>query len=74
MHILGICPGNCRRPLGKMTRKGFDRIIETARQVHAERPEIFNPIEAFYNVDIAFRLNDPGLEKEYQAALCYEDY
>jgi 4-hydroxy-tetrahydrodipicolinate synthase len=58
MAILGMPGGPCRRPLGKMTRKGFDFVLEVARKVQNETPEIFQPIESFFKVDIAARLED----------------
>lgn len=73
LHILGIFPGNCRRPLGKMTRNGVQKVLEAVRQVHRSNPEILRPAADFFKVDIDFRLNDPGLEKEYFQTLCYPD-
>jgi 4-hydroxy-tetrahydrodipicolinate synthase len=58
MAILGMPGGPCRRPLGKMTRNGFEFVFEVARKVQNETPEIFQPIEAFFNIDIAARLED----------------
>ena len=74
MHILGILPCNCRRPLGKMTPKGLNKILETVRQVHAANPEILNPVATFFNVDLDSRINDPELETHYHKTLCYPDY
>ncbi len=74
MHIMGILQGNCRRPLGKMTRKGLQKVLETGRQVYRENPEILKPAAEFFNVDLEARLNDPGLEKTYCDKLCYPDY
>jgi 4-hydroxy-tetrahydrodipicolinate synthase len=56
MALLGMPGGPCRRPLGKMTRKGFEFVLETARKVQRETPELFQPIENFFNIDIAARL------------------
>lgn len=74
MHIMGILPGNCRKPLGKMTHKGLGKVLAAVRQVHGKHPEILSPAAAFFDIDIDFRLNDPGLEKAYYETLCYPDY
>jgi len=70
MTLLGMPSGGCRRPLGKMTKSGLDRVIDIARTVHANNPEILGPAGDFFNVDIAARLNDPTLLK----GLYYEEY
>jgi len=70
MQIMGLPSGPCRRPLGKMTRAGLDKILNIGRTVQAENPEIFKPLADFFNVDIDQRLNDPVVQKE----LCYENY
>lgn len=70
MAILGMPGGSCRRPLGKMTRKGFEFVLEVARNVQNETPEIFQPIADFFNIDIDSRLDDqPVWHKLY-----YEKY
>ncbi|OEU66932.1 MAG: 4-hydroxy-tetrahydrodipicolinate synthase [Desulfobacterales bacterium PC51MH44] len=70
MSILGMPAGGCRQPLGKMSRNGLEKVLEAARKVQANNPEIFKPIAEFFNVDIADRLNNPaGWE-----GLFYEEY
>ncbi len=70
LTLLGLPAGGCRRPLGKMTRKGVDFVRETARKVQAANPAIFKPAAEFFNIDIERRLNDDrALE-----ALVYKDY
>jgi 4-hydroxy-tetrahydrodipicolinate synthase len=61
MSILGMPSGGCRRPLGKMTRNGLDTVLNTARKVQANHPEIFEPVAEFFNVDIESRLKDTSL-------------
>jgi 4-hydroxy-tetrahydrodipicolinate synthase len=56
MNILGMPAGPCRAPLGQMTPKGFQIVLSTARTVQRESPEIFAPIEEFFEVDIGKRL------------------
>jgi 4-hydroxy-tetrahydrodipicolinate synthase len=67
MQLLGMPSGPCRPPLGKMTRQGLDKIVETMQQVHADHPEIFAPIAKFFNIDIHERLHNP----DYQNGLWY---
>ncbi|MCS7120211.1 MAG: 4-hydroxy-tetrahydrodipicolinate synthase [Nitrososphaerota archaeon] len=56
MNLLGMPAGPCRRPLGKMTRKGFEVVLNTARTVYEKTPEILAPIEEFFDVDLSKRL------------------
>jgi 4-hydroxy-tetrahydrodipicolinate synthase len=61
MSILGMPSGGCRQPLGKMTRNGLETVLNTARKVQSDHPEILEPVAEFFNVDIEGRLNDPSL-------------
>ena len=70
MSILGMPSGMCRQPLGKMTQNGLNVILEAARKVYADTPEILQPVADFFNVDIAERLENPA----YREGLCYESY
>ena len=70
MSILGMPSGGCRRPLGRMTRKGVDFVIDTARQVQTANPGILGPAAEFFNIDIDQRLNDESIRE----ALIYTDY
>jgi len=58
MNVLGMPSGPCRQPLGKMTRSGVEAVLKAARNVHEAHPEIFEPIEQFFNVDLMDRLNN----------------
>jgi len=58
MAILGVTSGECRKPLGKMTKNGLNKVIEAARKVQADNPEIFQPAADFFGVDIEARLKD----------------
>jgi 4-hydroxy-tetrahydrodipicolinate synthase len=60
MNILGMPSGPCRRPLGKMNASGLEKVLEIARSVQEENPELFAPIGSFFGVDIAARLQDPA--------------
>jgi len=70
MSILGMPSGNCRQPLGKMTRNGIDKVVGIAQSVYANAPEIFQPLADFFNVDVADRLENPA----YREGLFYESY
>lgn len=70
MSLLGMPSGMCRQPLGKMTRNGLDAVLEAARSVYANTPEILQPVADFFNVDIAERLENPA----YREGLHYESY
>ncbi len=70
LTILGLPSGGCRRPLGRMTRKGIDFVRATARKVQAANPAILGPAVEFFNIDIDQRLNDDGLLEN----LIYADY
>jgi 4-hydroxy-tetrahydrodipicolinate synthase len=70
MSLLGMPAGPCRRPLGKMTRKGLEFVLSVARRVQSSNPEILQPIADFFGVDINERLNNP----EYQQELFYTSY
>ena len=68
MQLLGMPSGPCRKPLGKMTWKGFSIVVNTMKQVQSDNPELFKPIADFFGVDIEDRLNNP----EYQKDLWYD--
>ncbi len=70
MAILGMPGGPCRQPLGKMTRKGAEVVLEAARTVWKNNPEILQPVADFFGVDIEARLYDKALI----ADLVYETY
>jgi 4-hydroxy-tetrahydrodipicolinate synthase len=70
MAILGMPSGGCRRPLGRMSRKGLDTVLAAARRTQAEHPEILAPVADFFGVDIQERLENPV----YQEGLCYDSY
>ena len=70
MSILGMPSGNCRQPLGKMTRKGIDAVVQAARTVLSATPEIFQPAAEFFNIDIHERL----YSDRYREGLYYTEY
>ena len=53
-----------------MTRNGIDAVVDAARTVYANAPEILQPVADFFNVDIEDRLENPA----YRKGLFYESY
>jgi len=70
MNILGMPSGTLRPPLGKMTRKGIQVVLDAAKEVQKNSPEILQPIADFFGVDIEERLNDD----RFCSGLYYEKY
>ena len=58
MNVLGMPSGPCRQPLGKMTRMGLEEVLKRARSVHEKSPEILEPVEEFFDVNLSKRLYD----------------
>ncbi len=66
MGILGMPGGPLRRPIGRMTKQGLKIILDQARKIHEQHPEVFEPLATFFNIDVAERLtNDRYLEGWY---------
>ncbi len=70
MAVLGMPSGACRRPLGKMTQKGLEKVLTAVRAVHKAYPEVLQPVAEFFDVNIEERLNTPVFWKN----LTYESY
>jgi 4-hydroxy-tetrahydrodipicolinate synthase len=70
MAILGMPAGPCRPPIGKMTEKGIQVVIEACRTVWKNNPEVLEPIAGFFGVDIEARLYDESILSD----LAYEHY
>jgi 4-hydroxy-tetrahydrodipicolinate synthase len=70
MAILGMPVGPCRQPLGKMTKEGVEVVINAARTVWKNNPELLRPVADFFGVDIEARLNDDSI----LAGLIYDEY
>jgi 4-hydroxy-tetrahydrodipicolinate synthase len=56
MNVLDMPSGPSRQPLGKMTKKGLQTVLNVARSVYEKTPEILEPIESFFDVDLGKRL------------------
>jgi len=70
MNILGLPSGNIRQPLGKMTKKGLQVILDAGKKVLSDNPEIYEPLESFFGIDVEEKLNSKGLVESF----CYESY
>lgn len=68
MNILGMPAGPLRQPLGRMTNKGLEVILKSARQVYENTPEILQPVEDFFDVDLSKRL----YEEKFWKGLTYD--
>jgi len=68
MNILGMPSGPCRRPLGKMTKKGIQVVLNNVRLVYERNPEILEPIERFFDV----RLEERLYNEKYWKSLTYD--
>ncbi len=66
MQLLGMPSGPCRKPLGKMTPRGFKIVLDTLKKVQAETPDILEPVAEFFNVDVDQRLNNSDLHSKLQ--------
>jgi 4-hydroxy-tetrahydrodipicolinate synthase len=70
MAILGMPSGGCKPPLGKMTPNGLNKVLDAARTLQRNAPEILKPVADFFGVNIDERLENP----KYREGLCYADY
>ena len=70
MNVLGMPAGPCRAPLGKMTRQGLMKVLEAARVVYNSRPDLFEPVEEFFEIDVGERLTS----KACWEGLYYDTY
>ncbi|MBI4173372.1 MAG: 4-hydroxy-tetrahydrodipicolinate synthase [Candidatus Aenigmarchaeota archaeon] len=56
MNGLGIPAGPCRQPLGRMSKAGVAQVRQAARITWERNPELLEPLQEFYGVDIAERI------------------
>jgi 4-hydroxy-tetrahydrodipicolinate synthase len=70
MNVLGMPSGPCRPPLGKMTRQGLMKMLEAARSVYDHRPDLFEPVEEFFEIDAGERLSS----RDCWEGLYYDSY
>jgi 4-hydroxy-tetrahydrodipicolinate synthase len=58
MNALGMPSGPGRPPIGKMTPAGIEVVRGALKQVFETSPEILEPIEDFYGVDLEQKIFD----------------
>jgi 4-hydroxy-tetrahydrodipicolinate synthase len=56
--------GPCKRPLGKLTKKGVMLVRDALRTVWGKNPELLEPIEGYYDVSIEERLEENRIWSE----------
>jgi 4-hydroxy-tetrahydrodipicolinate synthase len=56
MQVLGMPSGRPRRPLGRMTPAGLEKVLEAARTVWKKDPEVLQPVGDAFDVDVGDRL------------------
>lgn len=64
MAGLGMPAGPCRRPLGKMTSLGVEKVRSALQEVWKNNSWILEPIEEYYEVSILNRLSDNDIWAE----------
>lgn len=69
MSILGMPSGECRPPLGKMTKDALSQIKGVMKQAVDNNYWLFEPIDNFYGVSARERVNNESLWKEQEALL-----
>jgi 4-hydroxy-tetrahydrodipicolinate synthase len=68
MNVLGMPSGQCRQPLGKMTRAGLEIVLTHVRKVYEVNPQILKPVADYFDVDLNERLyNEKYIEGLYYA-------
>lgn len=58
MNILGMPSGECRQPIGKLTKNALNVVLQAARTVQSQSPEIFKPASEFFGIDIDEKLKE----------------
>ncbi|MCX6694949.1 MAG: 4-hydroxy-tetrahydrodipicolinate synthase, partial [Candidatus Altiarchaeota archaeon] len=61
MNGLGMITGLCKRPHGKMTKKGVDIVRGALQEVWDKNPKMIEPIEGYYDVSVGDRLEDDSV-------------
>jgi 4-hydroxy-tetrahydrodipicolinate synthase len=70
MRILGMIKGQCRAPLGRMTKGGLEMVLRELNSVWANDPELLEPLQGAFDVSIEDRLQNP----KFREGLAYERY
>jgi 4-hydroxy-tetrahydrodipicolinate synthase len=61
MTGLGMITGTCKRPLGRLTKKGVASVRQALSQVQKADPGVLQPVADFYDVDLEKRLADDAV-------------
>jgi len=65
LYILGMIPHfYCKPPLGKLEKPAASILRRTLTGAHQENPDLFEPIEAFFEVKVGSRIDDDSLWNE----------
>jgi len=70
MGVLGMPGGQLRPPLGKLTKQAIEILIEKARVVQKDHPEVFKPLTDSFDIDVEDRLTN----EKYRRGWYYETY
>lgn len=70
MRILGLPVGPLRPPMGKLTKQAIDLLLNQARKVQEQHPEIFAPLADYFDVNVHERL----IVERYWQGLHYDGY
>jgi 4-hydroxy-tetrahydrodipicolinate synthase len=70
MSLLGMPSGNCRKPLGKLTRQALELLVESCKKSFELNSDMFSPIEKHFDVDVQDRLQN----EKCMDGLFYEGY
>lgn len=70
MSVLGMTNGPCRPPLGRVTQKALETVLQSLRKVWSTNPEYLEPIERSFDVSIPDRLQLP----RFWEGLAYAEY
>lgn len=66
MEGLGMCSGEMRRPLGKLSVGGVAVLRQALREAYQKSPELYKPLEGFFEVDAQERIeNDKYWTRHY---------
>jgi len=70
MTLLGLPSGPCRPPMGKLTHRGMDLLLQAVNTVYSTDPALFKPVAEFFKLDIESQLRNTSKI----ASLMYEAY
>jgi len=62
MAGLGLIDVQCRRPLGRMSASGVAAVQSGVQRAYDAAPELFDPLQSFFGIDVQDRLAQPWRE------------